>query len=72
MKKIVELADTLLKLYENQREYFNSIVDFLKEYKKVYALTTAAPDDSIAACAAAWLAYTPEFSAIKYLAICAP
>jgi hypothetical protein len=33
MKLIVKLADKLLEIYENQRNYFNSIVDFLKEYK---------------------------------------
>jgi len=45
MKQIVKLADKLLEIFENQRDYFNSIVDFLKEYKKVYALTIEYPNE---------------------------
>jgi len=36
MESLVEMSTKLLQLYENQRNYFNSIVDFLKEYKKIY------------------------------------
>ena len=36
MKLVLELSNKLIQLYENQRNYFNAIVDFLKEYKKIY------------------------------------
>ena len=45
IKLLIKLAEKLLDLYENQRNYFNSIVDFLKEYRKVYFLTIEYPND---------------------------